>query len=104
MIPTALLRQRLAIESCKGQGAAGALYEAPTTYPARIERTRRLVRVTEDAVAVAEATAYLRADAAVAVGDRATVSGRTYSVVAVEALDGLLRTEGLRVGLGRRGA
>jgi len=45
----------------------------------------------------------LRPDAAVTVGDRVTVSGRTYSVVAVEVLGGLLRTEALRVSLGRSG-
>lgn len=102
-MPTALLRQTLAVEPYGGESASGPVYGAPTTYPARIERTRRLVRVTEDAVTVAEATVYLRPDAAVSVGDRVTVAGRTYSVLAVEALDGLLRTEALRVSLGRSG-
>lgn len=103
MMPTALLRQKVAVESLQGEGASGAVYETPTTHPARVERTRRLVRVTEDAVTVSEATVYLRPDAAVTVGDRVTVSGRTYSVVAVEVLGGLLRTEALRVSLGRSG-
>jgi len=103
MIPTALLRRQLAIERHKGESATGPVYEAPATYPARVERTRRLVRVTEDAVIASEATVYLRPDAAVKVGDRVTCAGRTYSVVAVDVLDGLLRPEALRVSLGRSG-
>ncbi len=100
-MPTALLRQTLAVEPYSGESATGPVYEAPATYPARVERTRRLVRVTEDAVIASEATVYLRPDAAVKVGDRVTCAGRTYSVVAVDVLDGLLRPEALRVSLGR---
>jgi len=103
MIPTALLRRQLAIERHKGESASGPVYEAPATHPARVERTRRLVRVTEDTVATAEATAYLRTTADVAVGDRVTVDGQSYSVLDVEVLEGLLRAEGLRVTLGRNG-
>lgn len=103
MIPTALLRRQLAIERHKGESATGPVYEAPATYPARVERTRRLVRVTEDAVIASEATVYLRPDAAVKVGDRVTVDGQSYSVLDVEVLEGLLRAEGLRVTLGRSG-
>lgn len=102
-MPTALLRQTLAVEPYSGESAAGPVYEAPATYPARVERTRRLVRVTEDTVATAEATAYLRTTADVAVGDRVTVDGQSYSVLDVEVLEGLLRAEGLRVTLGRSG-
>lgn len=101
MIPTALLRQTVEVAPYAGETASGPAYGTATPYPARVERTRRLVRVTEDAVSVSEATAYLRPDAAVAVGDHVTIAGETYRVLTVEVLDGLLRPEALRVTLGR---
>jgi hypothetical protein len=101
MMPTALLRQTVRVEPYAGEAASGPLYDASASYPARVEPGRRLVRSTEDAAVVSDAVAYLRPDAVVAVGDRVTVSGIVYRVLAVDAGRGLLRDELLRVSLGR---
>jgi len=101
VIPTALLRETVSIEPYGGESSVGPVYEPAVTCPARVERTHRLVRLTADEVQAAEATLYLRGDVSIATGDRVTVGGRRYRVLSVEALDGLLRNEGLRATLGR---
>jgi len=101
MMPTALLRQSASVEPYSGEAAAGPVYGSAVSYPARVEQRRTLIRSTADAAVVSEAAVYLRPDAVVAVGDRVTVSGSVYRVLAVEPQRGLLRTEWLRVVLGR---
>ena len=103
MMPTALLRQSVSVEPYSGEAAAGPVVDdgRAVSYPARVEQRRTLIRSTADAVVVSEAAVYLRPDAVVAVGDRVTVSGSVYRVLAVEPQRGLLRTEWLRVVLGR---
>lgn len=101
MIPTALLRDTVSVEPRSGEGAAGTLYGTAVSYPARVEDARTLIRQTADAAVVSEAAVWLRPDAAVAVGDRLTLSGTVYRVLAVTPQRGLLRTEALRVELGR---
>lgn len=101
MIPTALLRQTATVEAYSGESAAGPLYASAVSYPARVEDASTLIRQTADAAVVAEAVVWLRPDAAVAVGDRVTVSGTVYRVLAAAPQRGLLRSEALRVTLGR---
>jgi len=101
VIPTALLRETVSIEPYAGEMSVGPAYGDAVTCAARVERMHRLVRLTADEVQAAEATLYLRGDVSISTGDRVTVAGRKYRVLSVEALDGLLRNEGLRATLGR---
>lgn len=101
MIPTALLRQTVEVRRYLGDTGTGASFGRPVSYPARVQPSRRLVRATEDSVTSAEAEAFLRPEADVRVGDHVRMGSRTYEVVGVDVLMGLLRPEGLRLILSR---
>lgn len=68
-----MLRQTLTIKPKIGEGAAKPLYGEPVAYKARIEAKRRQSRDTSGTVRVSDYVAWLRPDAAVAVGDQAVV-------------------------------
>lgn len=101
MIPTALLRQTIAVEPYKGESAAGPLYTAPVTYAVRIQPKRRQVRDQAGDITISDAVAFLRPDAVVAVGDRVTADETVYRVLAVEVLQGLAHFDHFEVTLGR---
>lgn len=103
MIPTAILRQILTVESYLGESASGPLYdeENAVRYPARVRPRRRVVRSSEDTVTMWDAVADLRPNATVSVGDRATCDGVVYRVEAVDQQMDLGRVHHLSVQLSR---
>ena len=102
MIASALLHQQLTIEPRVGESAIGPLFDEPgVTYPARIQPKRRQVRDAVGDITLSDAVAFLRPDAVVTVGDRATGEGTVYRVLDVATLMGLTRPEHLEITLGR---
>lgn len=101
MIPSALLRQTVAVEPYAGESATGPLYGAAVEYPARIQPKRRQVRDRAGDITVSDAVAFLRPDAVVAVGDRVSVEGCIYRVLAAAPAMGLTRCEHIEATLGR---
>lgn len=104
MIPTALLQQTLRVEPREGEGASGPVFGEVASYRCRLEGRRRQVSDAQGEIIVSDAVAYLRADAAVAVGDRATCEGVVYRVLQVSPIVGLASAGCLELTLGRSAA
>ena len=98
-----MLRQTLTIKPKIGEGAAKPLYGEPVAYKARIEAKRRQSRDTSGTVRVSDYVAWLRPDAAVAVGDQAVVFSRTLVVLKVTEMRGLTQLDGYELELGETG-
>lgn len=101
MIANALLRQQLTIEPLVGESAMKPLFGGLITYSARIQPKRRQVRDKAGDITISDAVAFLRPDAVVKVGDRATAEGTVYRVLDVAILMGLTRPDHLEITLGR---
>jgi hypothetical protein len=83
-IRRSLLKDSVSVEPYAGQGAYGPVYTAPQTVSVALDHTRRLVRNSEGAEVVSEATLYVHPDdeARFPAQSRVTIAGRTSEVLA----------------------
>ncbi len=102
MIPSTLLRQTISVEPLSGEGAAGPIFGDAVEYPCRLIPRRSWVHLpdaTEERLA--EALVYMRPDASVTEGDRATCEGTVYRVLKAHPSKLLVQASHLTVYLGR---